>query len=102
MHGQFFSGVLDKSGRPIVMRYKADPQVREISAVQDSLWWGREATLRQRLALSAHLLGGHHVPAHIVREYADEVLLNLDSRKMWILSAESVHDWLSGRLTAVA
>ncbi len=59
MHGQFFSGLLDqKTHRPIVMRYKADPTVREIEAVQDTLWWGREATLQQRIALAQHLLGG--------------------------------------------
>lgn len=102
MHGQFYSGVYAKGQGPVVLHYKADPVVRDISAVQGSVWWGREATLEQRLNLAMHLLGGQHAPPDIVREYADEVLLNLESRKMWILSAESVNDWLSTKLTAVA
>lgn len=95
MHGRFFSGMIDPATQQtLVMHYKADPTVKEISAVQGTFNWGPRTTTRERLQLAEHLLKGMDAPQHAVREFADEYVMQMAEGKMWMLSAADLYDWV--------
>lgn len=94
-----------ESGYRYVITAKAEPSLSGLEDLTQGGWgpyqgdWGIEASLASRLRLAQTLF--LRLQKNVLREtmlaFADEILTQLETGKMWLLTGKQIEEWLQTR-----
>ena len=99
---KFICGVIDRQGDRRILSAESKPTLAEIEdlarrAPVGSYDWGPEAEREARLRTAKIILDGvadTDTAVTYAADYADSVVIDLETDKMWILPEAEISDWL--------